>query len=174
MYLKLAVAVFSCATSVLVAQDAPRVQEPEYLGIVAALDSRGDLRPLERQKPKYESKMHLAGFKATTIYPGAHSPIRFSASQPLEFVVKLDTAGYDPFQIVRIVPLAVAKDNRQFLIMKSAIGFSARVNDTFIAINVAMYGQNSYRIVPVDPLPPGEYAIESGTLAFCFGIDAAK
>jgi hypothetical protein len=76
---------------------------------------------------------------------------------------------------VRLVPLAVAKDNRQFLIMKtSAMGFSPRVSDALIAINVAMYGQNSYRIVPVDPLPPGEYAIESGTLAFCFGIDAPK
>ena len=54
------------------------------------------------------------------------------------------------------------------------MGFSPRVNDTLIALNIANYGERSYRIVPVDPLPPGEYAIESGTFTFCFDIDAAK
>jgi hypothetical protein len=91
MGIKLNVAVFCCVTSALLAQDPPRVQEPEYLGIVAVLDSSGGLRPLERQQPKHKSKVNLAGLKATTIYSGAHSPIRFPAHQPLEFVVKLDT-----------------------------------------------------------------------------------
>ena len=71
--------------------------------------------------------------------------------------------------------MVVAKDGREFVIMKtSAMGFSPRVNDTLIALNIANYGERSYRIVPVDPLPPGEYAIESSTFTFCFGIDAAK
>ncbi len=104
-----------CATSALLAQDAPKVQEPEYLGIVNVLDSSGNLQPLERQRAKHQSKTNLFGFiKGTTIISGAHSPIRFSADQPLEFVVKLETAGYDPFLIVRLLPLAVAKDNREF------------------------------------------------------------
>ena len=76
---------------------------------------------------------------------------------------------------MRLLPLVVDKDNREFVIMKTgAMGFSPRVNDTLIALNIAQYGEESYRIVPVDPLPPGEYAIDAGTLTFCFGIDAAK
>src|SRR5258706_16023157 len=176
MCTKLTVAAFCCATSALLAQDAPKVQEPEYLGIVNVLDSSGALQPLERQRAKHQSKANVFGFiKGTTIIPGAPSPIRFPAGQPLEFVVKLETAGYDPLLIVRLLPLAVAKNGREFVIMKtSAMGFSPRVNDTLIALNIANYGERSYRIVPVDPLPPGEYAIESGNFTFCFGIDLAK
>ena len=52
MCIKLTVAAFCCATSALLAPDAPKVQEPEYLGIVTILDSSGGLQPLERQKAK--------------------------------------------------------------------------------------------------------------------------
>lgn len=55
MRIKHTLAAFCCATTLL-AQDAPKVEEPEYLGIVAVLDSNGDLQPLERQKPKHQSK----------------------------------------------------------------------------------------------------------------------
>src|SRR5258708_11240774 len=176
MCTKLHVAALWCATVALLAQDSIKVQEPEYLGVVAVLDSSGALQPLERQRAKHQSKANVLGFiKGTTVISGAHSPIRFPADQPLEFVVKLETAGFDPFLIVRLVPLAVAKDNREFVIIKTgAMGFSPRVNDTLIALNIANYGERSYRIVPVDPLPPGEYAIDSGTFTFCFGIDSAK
>ncbi len=175
MCIKLTVVAFCCATSALLSQDTLKVQEPEYLGIVSVLDSSGALRPLERQKLKHQTKLNVAGFKASLVVSGSRSPVRFPADQTLEFIVKLDTGGYDPFEILRLYPLVPAKDNRQFLVMKTrAMGFSARVNDALIAFNIARYGNESYRIVPIDPLPPGEYAIDSGTLTFCFGIDATK
>ena len=137
---------FLFAMSALLAQDAPKLQEPEYLGIVTVLDSSGALQPLERQRAKHQSKGNILGFvKGTTIISGAHSPIRFPAGQPLEFVVKLETAGYDPFLIVRLLLLAVAKDNREFVIIKTgAMGFSPRVNDTFIAFaHSCIWGEES-------------------------------
>jgi hypothetical protein len=98
---------------------------------------------LSARNPSISQKKLVGFLRETTTFSGTQSPIRFPASQPLEFVVKLDTGGYDPYQIVHLFPLAVVKGNRQFLIMKTgAMGFSPRVNDALVALNIARYGES--------------------------------
>ena len=46
----------------LVAQDAKKAQEPEYIGIVFYLDPAGPLSPLERQQPNFQTKVKALGY----------------------------------------------------------------------------------------------------------------
>jgi FtsP/CotA-like multicopper oxidase with cupredoxin domain len=179
MSIKLSAISLSCVLCVAIAQDATKVQEPEFIGIFTVLDASGVLQPLERQATQSQVKTKMMGYRggtATRIITGTRSPVRFPAGQKLEFVVKLDTKGQDPSLFVHLAPLVVEKHQREFVIAKAgAFGRNARstANDTLVATNVAKYGEQSYRIVPIDLLAPGEYAIGStGGLAFCFGVDA--
>jgi hypothetical protein len=52
-------------------------------------------------------------------------------------------------------------------------GTTSGSDEAFLLINAAPYGKESARIVPAEPLEPGEYALSSasGGQFFCFGVD---
>lgn len=71
------------------------------------------------------------------------------------------------------------KNHREFVMTQghgSVFGASATSNpeEGAIAIRFEEYGANSYRITPVQPLAPGEYALAMRGLVselYCFGVD---
>jgi len=163
----------------LAGQEAKKVQEPEYIGIVFSLDTTGALLPLERQQPIVQTKVKAFGYggaKSSTVFKGAKSPVRFKAGQDIQFVVRLSAGGMEPNSFVKLYSLAVSKDQREFVMAKAgSMGFNAQSSggESQLSLNFAKYGEQSYKISPATPLPPGEYEFvsPSGQDRFLFGID---
>ena len=84
------------------AQDAKKVVEPEYVGVVFSFDPDArKLVPLERQQANTQAKAKALGFGGASVslmFAGAKSPVRFRVDQKLEFVFKIDAAskGVEP------------------------------------------------------------------------------
>ena len=92
----------------LIAQDGPKVREPEYLGVVFCLDSANGaaLTPLERQQPKSALKTKALGFRggeASITFDGPRSSSRFKFGQQVEFVVRVNAPGIEPDSLMKLV-----------------------------------------------------------------------
>jgi hypothetical protein len=164
----------------LVAQDAKKAQEPEYIGIVFYLDPAGPLSPLERQQPNFQTKVKALGYggaQSSTVFKGSKSPVRFKAGQDIRFVVRLNATGIEPDSLVKLDVLKVTKDQREMVMAKAgAMGFGAKSTngEAQRPLNFSKYGEQSLQVSPAGPLGPGEYVITTmgGQSAFLFGIDA--
>src|SRR5580704_16010189 len=158
------------------AQDT-KVLEPENIGVVVYLDSaHNSLLDLEAQTITTKTKIKALGYggaKSTAEIPGDKSPVRLSADQKLEFVVSLAN-GVDPKQLT-LHRFDKAKDKRQVLLAKATM-FGGSAHAGSIRVNILRHGQSSYRLIPAEPLLPGEYgftfAISGSTDIFCFGVDS--
>ena len=185
----IAVLVFAitASSSQLTPQASPiALQEPGELGVFFRVDPvTGALSGVEAVK-KLGIKKGSVGvsgkyYYTTFIEGGAASPIRFSSSQPLTFVVRFtgrtpETLGSD----VRLMELTVLEGKR-FL------------TKTYIPLDVQNYGQVvyglnphapklgalSFKVTPLARLVPGEYALGEGFPGdifgdpWAFGIDAS-
>lgn len=164
----------------LVAQEAKKVQEPEYIGIVFSLDPAGTLSPLERQQANIQSKMKALGYggvQTSTFFKGLSSPVRFKAGQVIQFVVRLNAPGIEPDSLVKLEVLKPSKDQRMIVTMKigsMGIGGVKTSNGEFQrTLNFTNYGEQSLKFTPAVSLEPGEYVITTmgGQSGFLFGID---
>jgi hypothetical protein len=164
-------------------QEVRRVQEPEYLGIFFLLDSStGNLVPLERQTPEGKVKVKAMGFgggESVLEIKGEKSPIRFKEGHTLEFVVLVSSQQIDPQGSLQFFSLESKKGKRQLILAKAgSMGRSGKstMSEKAVPFNATKYGTSSFKITPVQNLPPGEYTLStSGTNAgFCFGIDPAN
>ena len=165
----------------LIAQEAKKVQEPEYIGVVFFLDPGGTLTPLERQESNAAFKVKAMGFgggKGSIVYKGGKSPVRFKVGQELQFVVRLHVpAGIEPDGFVNLDVLKASKNERSITTMKVGAmgigGAKSQKGEALRALNFSKYGEDSLKVSPVQPLEAGEYVITSrgGRGSFLFGID---
>jgi hypothetical protein len=159
--------------------NAQTVGEPKYINSFAALGQGGDLIELERAIVEFHSKVRAlpgyASVRMTAEFKPGRSPVRLP--RDVQFVVR-GRAPIDPVTRYELLLLKASKSHREF-VMTTAHGsvFGARSttkDEAEVTIHFDEYGAESYRIVPDQPLAPGEYALAVrglATEAFCFGVD---
>lgn len=175
-----AVAGFMTLPTLIPGQERP---EPEYLNVAYLYDSASNkLINLERQNARPAAKPKAFGYggiKGTSEVSGIKSPVRFPADQQLALVFKAP-AGLDPQSLVEIVRLTPQKDHREILRLQSKGfmglgGVKSEADKADVPFNSSKYSETSVQVSPMEPLPPGEYAIHQpgNPTLFCFGIDPA-
>jgi hypothetical protein len=168
----------------LFAQDAP-IPVPKYDGVFYRYDvAAGTLVDLEHQQAAAASKpkaLGFSGYKAFFYLRGAKSPVRFKASDPIEFVVSLPPRT-DP-QTIQFFALRQRKDRRELVESESnrpsplGVGASHNVLErSEIPFQVQKYGESSFRLTPSKPLTPGEYSFSFSTnnVAYAFGVNGTE
>jgi hypothetical protein len=153
---------------------------PEYVGIFAGRSTaNGPFVALERITPVQQTRVRAFGFggaEAHYSFTGETSPVRFKAGDHLEFIVRTATQDQDPATLVQFNVLKDFHGDR-ILPLANVVPFAVRASDVSheqsVAFDAAKYGTNFFKIVPTQPLPPGEYALSTsaGRDGFLFGID---
>ena len=161
--------------------DSKSVSEPEFADVFYRLDA-GKLVPLERQAATMHGQAHgfiVMSMKTASEFPGSKSPIRFSAGQRLDFVVRsiLAASMADPNATYCLRRLNSKQKTRELVTMAghvSPVGMSTKMNLAGVALPVefSKYGNSSFKMTTAE-LAVGEYAIGRpyGPAVFCFGID---
>jgi len=161
-------------------QAVSKIVEPEYIGVFAALDpSTGALIELERRTNTERIKIKGLGFGGGEAYlqiPGERSPVRFKGDAVPAFVVRVASQQSDPQSSIRLVSWRVDKRARHISIGKAGafgVGATSGAEESLLPFNATRYGEISFKIVPAQSLPPGEYAfgMADGRESFSFGID---
>ncbi len=165
----------------LAAQDARKVEEPEYVNSAFRLDANAALTPLERQTGHPVTKPQGLGHVASKVlvFPGDRSPVRFTAGDNLEFVVRVERRDVDPQTSIQFYILKPAKGKRELIVVKAgSMGISSKstIGESALAFEATKYGEFSFKIRSISALPPGEYTISTSTSrdGYCFGVDASK
>ncbi|MFZ0037429.1 MAG: hypothetical protein WAK91_08415 [Candidatus Acidiferrales bacterium] len=174
--------IFCFCVCVVLAQDAKKPQEPEYANAFFSLDKDGNLKPLERQAAKIETKVRAGGYGGADskyVVPNEHSTVRFPANVGLQFVVRPEPNNVDPATIIQLYSLKVAKGQREVRVAKfrQFSGDKSTLGTAAVSFDIAKYGENSVLLKPQTTLAPGEYMwAANSTLmvpqAYCFGVDA--
>jgi len=168
------------------------VYEPPYAGGFYALDGNGELLDLEHTTVTFHAKAKVlpgpghASVNMTTQFKPAHSPVRLGGTT--QFVVR-GRGSSDPLSRFELRVLKSSNGHREFIVTTahgtdSDDSAASNLEEGEVAIRFEDYGSNSYRITPVEPLPPGEYALATRGLVsvkarvqlgrselYCFGID---
>jgi hypothetical protein len=156
------------------------VEEPRYINSFFAVDDSGKLIELERRTVTFHAKTRMlpgyATVKMTTEFKPGRSLVRVDATA--QFIVR-GRASINPVSRFELRALKGSKDHREFVMTQahgSVFGGSATSNPEEGAVEIQFeeYGGNSYRITPVHPLAPGEYALATRGYAselYCFGVD---
>jgi hypothetical protein len=158
--------------------------EPARTSTFYYLDSSAHLVALESQTALLTYIPHrLATTTKSKIYRvnGSVSPIRLATDLKPEFVVRFQPAN----DAAESVWLARFESSGGFRTMPltgfDTSGRVSTVNYTreLIGFNAAQYGGSSTKIVPIEPLAPGEYCFISShmpkkTNAFCFGVEGGN
>jgi hypothetical protein len=173
------------ATGTLKAQNNPdayvQVAEPQYVNSFYALTPNGNFVDLEYRNvvihPKSWAVPGYASFKTVADFEPSQSPIRLSASA--QFVVSGRT-NVDPAMIYELRLLKGSKSHREFVLSQahgSIVGGALNPEEGATPIRFENYGSSSFRIIPQQPLAPGEYALMVRgrySQLFCFGVDGGK
>jgi len=167
-------------------------EEPEYVSIPHRVNPKDkSLQPLERQTYGVRSKAKGLGFggsRASYEIPGATSTTRFTAGEPMTFVIRLASKDVDPSSVFKLVPLQSGSAGKKqakagvagvrqavWMDQKGLFG-SVNVDPMMgaLAILAKPYGSSSVEFRPEADLAPGEYAIllPNTMTAYCFGVDA--
>jgi hypothetical protein len=157
------------------------VSEPEFADVFFGLEAT-KLVPLERQTAAIQGKASgfiVMSMKASSEFPGAKSPVRFHADQPLNFVVRsaLAQSTVDPNTLYVLRRLNIKKKSRELIIMAghaSPVGASTKTDlaEGVLPVTFVRYGASSIKMT-TGSLPPGEYAVSRlhAQTVFCFGVD---
>lgn len=171
------------ATGTLIAQNNPdanvQVIEPQYINSFYALTPHGNFIDLEYKNvvlhPKSWAVPGYASFKTVADFEPGQSPIRLPASA--RFVVR-GGVNVNPVTIYELRMLKGSKSHREFVMTQahgSIVGGAVNPEEGAIPIRFEEYGTSSFRIVPEQPLAPGEYALMVRgrySQLYCFGVDA--
>jgi hypothetical protein len=169
-------------TGTLKAQNSPeaeaQVVEPQYINSFYALTPNGNLMDLEYRNvvlhPKSWAVPGYASFKTVADFKPGLSPIRLPATA--QFVVR-GRVDVDPARVYELRQLKGSKSHRELVLSQahgSIVGVEANPEEGAIPIQFAEYGNSSFRIVPMQPLEPGEYALMLRgrySQLYCFGVD---
>ena len=132
------------AISGLLAQDQPRIKEPEDAGEFFFLGFAGDLKPLERQK--------IRGL----VSKGSRSSVRFVQGEPLSFVVRVSSQDVDVAAIVQFIQLNARKSPVPFEVN--------RYGETSFKI------KSKANLIPGEYA----LGLTTEKAGYCFGVDAVK
>jgi hypothetical protein len=170
------------ATGALIAQNNPPayVTEPQYINSFYALTPNGNFVDLEYENvvlhPKSWAVPGYASVKTVADFEPGQSPIRLPASA--QFVVRGRT-NVNPATIYELRLLKGSKSHREFVMSQahgSIVGGAVNPEEGAIPIRFEEYGTSSFRIIPQQPLVPGEYALMVRgrySQLYCFGVDVA-
>jgi hypothetical protein len=173
------------ATGALKAQNNPdanvQVAEPQYVNSFYALTPNGNFVDLEYKNvvlhPKSWAVPGYASVKMVADLKPSQSPIRLSASA--QFVVR-GPVSVNPATIYELRLLKDSKSHREFVMSQahgSIVGGAVNQEEGAIPIRFEEYGTSSFRIIPQQPLAPGEYALMMRgrySQLYCFGVDGGK
>jgi len=153
-------------STVMLAQEG-KVIEPQYSSVFYYLRPSGEAVELERQTPNTIPK----GIKALFVIPGEKSPMRLSASDEMQFVVRVEEDFAKATATLQLLRFEVHHGERQRLLKIADL----RENKATLKLNAERYGSSSLKVVPSQKLAPGEYCLSRSTISqgFCFGVDAA-
>jgi hypothetical protein len=157
------------------------VAEPQYINTFYSLTPNGNLVDLEYQNVVYRPKSWaVPGYASTKVVadikPG-QSVIQLPATA--QFVVRGRVNVY-PGTIFELHMLKGSKDHREFVMSQaygSIVGGGVNPESGSVPIRFEPYGTGSYRIIPEQPLAPGEYALMVRgrySQLFCFGVSGPK
>jgi hypothetical protein len=137
---------------------ASRVTAPNQIGAIYFQDDSGHLLPLERTQ---------GVANRTTAAGAARSPFRLKSDFNMRFVVEMPN-GTQP-SAFSLYPLETEANRRE---TKSGDGNGRAKAIPFMTRKVS---ENTYALVPVDALAPGEYGFRTANSsdAYCFGVDPA-
>ena len=165
------------------AQDARTPPEPSTAAFYY-VDSSNRLVPLESEVFQTKHHFQALGFEGgstVVLVKGDKSPVRLSASRTTEFVTRLQKRDntvmfwifrFEPQGGSRVMPV------NDF----NALGQTSKIDwgRALIDFNAVQYGSSSIKIVPTEPLAPGEYCMAQASAqvlqkanGFCLGIDGA-
>jgi hypothetical protein len=160
-----ALALVLLSVSVALAQEG-RAFEPEYVSVFYLLRPSGEAVDLERQTQNLIPK----GIRSLLVIPGEKSPVRFGASDEMQFIVRVEEDLDKATATMQLFRFEVQHGRREFLaknedLLKNKIG---------LKISTEKYGSSSMKVVPSQRLAPGEYCLSRSTISqgFCFGVDA--
>jgi hypothetical protein len=133
--------------------------EPELIGVVCYRNENNSFTPLDR----VIATNKLVGSKAVAAVQGEKATTRLSADQRQEFFVRTDS-GTDPSRLMLF----------RFFKSDGIRGINVmQADQAVIACSVTKVGERTYKLMPAQPLPAGEYGFSSfgSNDGFCFGID---
>jgi hypothetical protein len=169
------------ATGTLKAQNKSVAAEPQYINSFYALTPNGNLIDLEYRNvalhPKSWAVLGYASFKTVADFEPSQSPIRLPASA--QFAVR-GRVHVNPTTIYDLRLLKGSKSHREFVLSQahgSIVGGAVNPEEGAVPIRFEEYGSSSFRIIPQQPLAPGEYAlvVRGGySQLYCFGVDGGK
>ena len=140
--------------------------EPESIGVFYCLDSAS--KTLKRL-PQEEFKKHTGGFGSVVTsvkVSGGASPFQIAGSDKAMFVFKVfkdeQASGAKLFQF------DVKGSERAYELGKWK--HRDYTTNTGLSVNVAKFGESSYKLTTETPLSPGEYALTLGPTLFTFGV----
>ena len=141
-------------------------QEPESIGVFFYLDS--STQTLKRL-PQEEFKKHTGGFGSITEsvkVSGDASSFHFAGNEKTTFVFKVfkdeQASGAKLFQF------NVKGSEREYELGRwKRRDYTPNVG---LSVNIAKFGESSYKLTPETPLSPGEYALTLGPTVFTFGV----
>ena len=159
--------------------------EPDTDNVFYALTHDPEhLIALERQTATIHTSAKWIGIgataKSTSEFKPGKSPVRLSGGT-IEFVVRSPFArssvDFTAFYVLRSLTSKGSK--RELVIAKAhayigAAGSTSNLAEGEVPVTITRYGEHSLKIVPTQPLRPGEYALSTRAAflnLFCFRVD---
>jgi hypothetical protein len=140
--------------------------EPASIGVFFYLDS--STQTLKRL-PQEEFKKHSGGFASLTQsirVSGDASSFRFTGNDKTTFVFKVFKD--EEASRAKLFQFNVKGSEREYDLGKwKRRDFTPNEG---LTINVAKFGESSFKLTPETPLSPGEYALTLGPTVFTFGV----
>ncbi len=152
--------------SVALAQEG-KVLEPEKVSVFYLFRTSGGFVDLERQTPNLIPK----GIRSLLVIPGEKSPVRFDASDEMQFVVRVAEDYDKATATMQLFRFEVQNGTREFLAKNEDL----RKNKIGLKLNAEKYGTSSVKVIPSQRLTPGEYCLSRSTISqgYCFGVDVS-
>jgi hypothetical protein len=103
------------------------------------------------------------------VIPGEKSPVRFSDSEGMQFVVRVAEDFDKATTTMQLFRFEVQNGRREFLAKNEDL----RKNKIGLKLNAEKYGTSSVKVIPSQKLVPGEYCLSRSTISqgYCFGVD---
>jgi hypothetical protein len=167
---------------------APEAPEPAYNDVFLSRDpTTGAMSPLERRTANTRVSiiaLGYGGYKMVYQVSGGKSPVRFTVSAFLEFVVRSPVVrggNSDPDSVYVLQQWSAKKKQRELAILQGSPFVGATVYNLEggpgIPVTFEKFGEQSLRVKSTMSLSPGEYTLSRRGLHmaaidfFCFGID---
>jgi hypothetical protein len=158
---------FALSFNICAAQTATdKSPEPESIGSFFYLDSTA--KTLKRL-PQEDFKKHSGGFSSVTqsvLVSGDASPFHVAGSDKTTFVFKVFKD--EEASRAKLYQFNVKGSEREYDLGK----WKRRdyTPNTGLSVNVAKFGEASYKLTPETPLKHGEYALTLGPAVYTFGV----